>query len=329
MKLLYLTDTHIRGTNPKNRLDDYCETLKEKLKEISNIIKEEKVDYVLHGGDLFDRPDVSVSIVSEFAQIFQSFGVPIYIISGNHDIFGHNPDTLDRTMLGLLCNLGIMHLVNYKKIILEKDNLRVQLTGSPYIYSMDELSNRDNYKVTEVDESCKYAIHMTHGFLIDKPFMKEVSHTLIEDIKDTKADITLGGHYHFGFKTVEIDNKFFVNPGALIRISNSKIEMKRRPKVDIINLGEEIKIEERYLKSAKPGEEVLDRSEMERHQFKGIKMAEFKESIEASANYKSLDIFDLLLRISKSENISEEVKNEALKRVEEAQINEVNYSWYI
>ena len=55
-------------------------------------------------------------------------------------------------------------------------------------------------------------------------------------------------------------------------------------------------------------------------------MAEFKESIEASANYKSLDIFDLLLRISKSENISEEVKSEALKRVEEAQINEVRYS---
>ena len=329
MKLLYLTDTHIRGTSPKNRLDDYCETLKEKLKEISNIVKEEKIDFVLHGGDLFDRPDVSVSIVSEFAQIFQSFGVPIYIISGNHDIFGHNPDTLDRTMLGLLCNLGIMHLVNYKKIILEKDNLRVQLTGSPYIYSMDELSNRDNYKVTEVDESCKYAIHMTHGFLIDKPFMKEVSYTLIEDIKDTKADITLGGHYHFGFKTVELDNKYFVNPGALIRISNSKIEMKRRPKVDIISLGKNIHIEERYLKSAKPGEEVLDRSEMERHQFKGIKMAEFKESIEASANYKSLDIFDLLLRISKSENISEEVKSEALKRVEEAQINEVRYSWFI
>lgn len=191
---------------------------------------------------------------------------------------------------------------------------------------MDDLSNRDNYKVTEVDESCKYAIHMTHGFLIDKPFMKEVSHTLIEDIKDTKADITLGGHYHFGFKTVELDNKYFVNPGALIRISNSKIEMKRRPKVDIISLGKNIHIEERYLKSAKPGEEVLDRSEMERHQFKGIKMAEFKESIEASANYKSLDIFDLLLRISKSENISEEVKSEALKRVEEAQINEVRYS---
>lgn len=324
MKLLYLTDTHIRGTSPKNRLDDYYETLKEKLKEISNIIHEKKIDYVLHGGDLFDRPDVSVSIVSEVAKIFQTFGVPIYIISGNHDIFGHNPDTLDRTMLGLLCNLGIMNLVNYKKFILEKD-IRVQLTGSPYIYSMDEAKNIDNYIIDDVDESCKYAIHMTHGFLIDKPFLKEVPHTLINDIRDTKANITLAGHYHFGFNTVELDKKYFVNPGALMRISNSKIEIKRKPKVNIITLKDDIKIEERYLKSAKPGEVVLDRSEMERHKFKGIKMAEFKESIEASANYRSLDIFDLLLNISKSENISEDVKKEALKRMEEAQINGVEY----
>lgn len=328
MKLLYLTDTHIRGTSPQNRLDDYQETLKEKLREVASIIKEEKIDYVLHGGDLFDRPDVSVSIVSDFAKIFQSFGVPIYIISGNHDIFGHNPDTLDRTMLGLLCNLGVMNLVNYKKIILEKD-IRVQLTGSPYVYSMDEASNRENYILDEVDNTCKYSIHMTHGFLIDKPFLKEVSHTLIDDIRSTKADITLGGHYHFGFKTVELDNKYFVNPGALIRISNSKAEINRRPKVNIISLADEIKIEDRFLKCTKPGEEVLDRSEMERHQFKGIKLVEFKESIDATTNYNSLDIFDLLLKISKSENISEEVKKEALKRVEEAQINGVSYLWFI
>ena len=325
MKLLYLTDTHIRGTNPKNRIDDYQKTLKEKLREVSNIIKEENIDYVLHGGDLFDRPDVSVSIVSDFAKIFQSFGVPIYIISGNHDIFGHNPDTLDRTMLGLLCNLGVMNLVNHKKIILEKD-IRVELTGAPYVYSMDEASNRGNYIVDEVDNTCKYSIHMTHGFLIDKPFLKEVPHTLIDDIRTTKADITLAGHYHFGFKTVKLDDKYFVNPGALIRISNSKAEISRRPKVNIITLEDEIKIEDRFLKCAKQGEEVLDRSEMERHQFKGIKLAEFKESIDATSNYKSLDIFELLLKISKSENISEDVKKEALRRVEEAQINGVRYS---
>lgn len=324
MKLLYFTDTHIRGTSPKNRLDDYSETLKTKLREIGDIIKEENIDFVLHGGDLFDRPDVSVSIVSDFAKIFQSYKVPIYIVSGNHDIFGHNPDTLDRTMLGLLCNLGVLNLVNYKKIILEKD-FKVQLTASPYIYSMDEKSNRENYIVRNVDNDCKYSIHMTHGFLIDKPFVKEVSHTLIEEIKDTKADITLGGHYHFGFKTTEIDGKYFVNPGALIRISNSLTEIKRKPKVNIITLDDEIKIEDRYLKCAKPGEEVLDRTEMERHQFKGIKMAEFKESLDATSNFNSMDIFNLLLKISESENISDEVKKESLKRVEKAQIDGADY----
>lgn len=321
MKILYFTDTHIRGTNPKNRLDNYYETLKIKFNEINNIIKEKEIDYVLHGGDLFDRPDVSVSIVSDFAKIFQSFNVPIYIISGNHDIYGHNPDTLNRTMLGLLCNIGILNLVNNKKIILEKD-IKAQLTGSPYIYSMDDKSNLDYYIVKEVDPSCKYAIHMTHGFLIDKPFLKEVPHTLVEDILSTKADITLGAHYHYGFKTVFKDGKYFINPGALIRISNSLIEINRKPKVNIIELTDDgITVEDYYLKSAKPGNEVMDRSEMERHKFKGIKMAEFKEIIDSSVDFKNMDIFELLLKISKDNNIEDKVKNEALKRVQEAQID--------
>ena len=198
MKLLYFTDTHIRGTNPKNRLDNFYQTLKNKFHEVIEIAKYENVDYILHGGDLFDRPDPSVSIVSDFAKIFNEFRVPIYIVSGNHDIFGHNPSTLDRTMLGLLCNLGILNLVNDRKIILEKD-IKVQLTSAPYVYSMDSKENIKNYIVKEKDKTCKYAIHLTHGFLIDKPFLKEVSHTLISDIKDTCADITFGAHYHIQF----------------------------------------------------------------------------------------------------------------------------------
>lgn len=228
MKLLYFTDTHIRGTNPKNRLDNFYQTLKNKFHEVIEIAKYENVDYILHGGDLFDRPDPSVSIVSDFAKIFNEFRVPIYIVSGNHDIFGHNPSTLDRTMLGLLCNLGILNLVNDRKIILEKD-IKVQLTAAPYVYSMDSKENIKNYIVKEKDKTCKYAIHLTHGFLIDKPFLKEVSHTLISDIKDTCADITFGAHYHYGFTTQVIDGKYFINPGALVRISNSMAEMNRKP----------------------------------------------------------------------------------------------------
>ena len=325
MKLLYFTDTHIRGTNPKNRLDNFYQTLKNKFHEVIEIAKYENVDYILHGGDLFDRPDPSVSIVSDFAKIFNEFRVPIYIVSGNHDIFGHNPSTLDRTMLGLLCNLGILNLVNDRKIILEKD-IKVQLTSAPYVYSMDSKENIKNYIVKEKDKTCKYAIHLTHGFLIDKPFLKEVSHTLISDIKDTCADITFGAHYHYGFTTQVIDGKYFINPGALVRISNSMAEMNRKPKVNIIELSDEIKIKDVYLKTAKPGNEVLDRSEMERHKFKGMKINEFKEIIDSSVSLNNTDIFSLLNSIAKMDSIGAYVINEAFKRVEKAQMSGAKYT---
>jgi DNA repair exonuclease SbcCD nuclease subunit len=69
MRFLYFTDTHIKGTTPRNRTDDFYETLKSKFNEIKTISEELNIDYILHGGDWFDRPDVSPSIVREFAAV--------------------------------------------------------------------------------------------------------------------------------------------------------------------------------------------------------------------------------------------------------------------
>ena len=123
----------------------------DKIKEIVKIVENYNIDFVLHGGDLFDRPDTSVSIVSSFASILNDIKVPIYIVCGNHDIYGHNPDTVNRTMLGLLDSLNIIHIVNKdSKIFLEKDGVRVQLTGYPYTYDIDSKSSKDGYIVKDV-----------------------------------------------------------------------------------------------------------------------------------------------------------------------------------
>lgn len=68
MRILFFTDSHIRGTTPKNRKDDFTNTLEKKFTEIVEIIDREDIDYVIHGGDLFDRPDVSISLVSKFSK---------------------------------------------------------------------------------------------------------------------------------------------------------------------------------------------------------------------------------------------------------------------
>lgn len=321
MRILYFTDTHIRGTTPKNRKDNLLETLERKFNEIVNIINSENIDFVLHGGDLFDRPDISPSIVRKFAMILNNIKVPIYAISGNHDVYGHNPNTLHRTMLGLFDGIGLLNLIDEeKKIILKKDNIKVQLTGTPYKYGIDSDKNNSAYIVNEKDKDINYAIHLTHGMLLDKPFIQGIPYTLIDDILETKADITLCGHYHSGFGIKEYNGKYFINPGSLIRITNSLKEIKRIPKVLILDINEDIKFDFYYLKSAEDGEKILDRSIIEKNMFRSEKMIYFKQSVDSSQDFDKLDINNVLNNLSDAENIEYEVKIEAIKRIEEAQI---------
>ncbi|KXO17167.1 metallophosphoesterase [Peptoniphilus sp. GNH] len=326
MKFLYFTDSHIRSTNPKSRKDNFYQTLIDKFKEVGEICKREKVDFVIHGGDLFDRPDTSIAISTVFAQLIKGFGVPSYIVSGNHDIFGHNPKTIPRTMMGLLSGLGVFELINDKKIIIEKYGQKIQITGNPYDYNIDEKSQIDRYKVLDRADDIDYAIHVVHGFLLDKPFMPGVNSTLIEDILDTKADITLAGHYHLGFKTKIFDGKYFINPGAIVRTSNSQLELDRIPKVIIAELEDEIKIKEVHLKCALPGDKVLDRESMMNHRGKRARLVEFQDLVETSQNFKKFHILDLVDEILKTDIYTDEVKMETLRRIEMAQEEEANLS---
>lgn len=325
MKLLFFTDSHLRGTPPRNRKDDYVQTLENKMLEIVDIIDNNKIDFVLHGGDLFDRPDVSISVTSRFSKILKKIQVPIYMVSGNHDVYGHNPQTINRTVSGLLKELDIFNIINEKeKIILEKENLKVQVTGQPYIYNIDDTVNRDYYIMKDIDDSVNYSIHIVHGMLLDKPFIKGVPYTLVDDIKETKANITLSGHYHSGFENIVIDGKYFINPGSIVRITNSLKEIERRPKVIIINLDENIRIEEIYLKSALSGSLVLDRDEIDKGIYKRERLYEFKQNIDSALNYEKMDINDVLIEVSRTEGLSEEVKVEALKRIAIAQMKGTN-----
>lgn len=321
MRLLFLTDTHIRGTTPKNRKDNLPETLEEKLKEISQIIQDLNIDYVLHGGDLFDRPDPSVSIVSNFAKIFESFNVPIYIITGNHDIYGHNPKTIGRTMLGLLDALKIVRIINENEVVyLNKEGVRVQLTGQPYTYNLDNQENRPGYIVNDKSKNVDYSIHMVHGMLLNKPFIKGIPYTLIDDIKNTKANITLSGHYHSGFGVINVDNQYFINPGSLIRVTNSLNEIDRIPKVAILDLKDSIDVKLISLKTASKGEVVLNREEIEKHMFKSERLFEFKQSIDEAINFDKLEINEILMEVSNAEGVSDEIKKEALKRISISQM---------
>ncbi|BAB06101.1 exonuclease SbcCD subunit D [Halalkalibacterium halodurans] len=316
IKFLYFTDTHIRGTAPKNRLDPFVETLKHKLHEVMEIAETEKVDMLLHGGDVFDRPDLSPNVVGQFAQIFRKTSRPIYAIAGNHDTFGHNPETISRTMLGLLHSFGIIHIIDPQTpVLVEKDGVKVQISGQPYHYDIDQRDPKLDYYPVNVHEA-DVMVHLVHSMLVEKALPEGIPHTLIDHIWGTSADVLLTGHFHGGFGIKQKDGRYICNPGAIARINNHWTELVRTPTVILGTITKDgIDLKERPLQSAKNGEEVLDRSFLEKSINQEEKLHAFIQQVKEHAEFQSLNMNDVINEIAAMSNVEEPVKQEALRRI--------------
>jgi DNA repair exonuclease SbcCD nuclease subunit len=314
MRLLFLTDDHKRGTTPANRKDNFPATLAAKLREVADIAREREVDYILHGGDFYDVPAPAISVCADFLEIYQQFPAPVYIIAGNHDLFGNNEETLPRTMLGLAARVGIVRMIGRAPVYLTKGDLRLQLTGRGYHFEMDRRDPREDYVVQK--RNCDYAIHMVHGMLLDRASFPGPFYTLVEQIWETEADFTLAGHNHLGFADAERDGRRFLNPGALARLSNHPLEMRRPVQVIYIDLGGSRPVFEKIrLQSAPPGEDVLDRSMQEEASFREERLAGYLAEIKAAGSYQRADVRLLVEEIARSEQLEPRIRSEALRRV--------------
>lgn len=318
-KLLFFTDSHYTAKNPVNRKDTLFVTSIEKTKEIIDIGIKHGVDVYLHGGDLFDSPDIADSVAGIIGELYQKFPRKVIVVPGNHDIRGNNIATLDQTKLGLLGRLGVVQILNYgDKIILEKGGVKLQITGSPADFGI----NRDKERIIlkEKSSDVDIAVHVVHAMILrDDTYFGD--YVPVDSIKkETKADITLSGDFHLGFDTVEYQGKFFVNPGAIVRKCNFIEEINRIPQVALITIDNNLRITVELipLSTARPGHEVLDRSIIIQRQEYERKIIEFKQTITTRDNYYSTDLMDIIQYLAKQEALEPEILQEILKRIDES-----------
>lgn len=333
MKILYLTDTHIRGTSPRSRLDDMPATLKAKLAEVVALAKRHGVAAILHGGDLFDRPDVAPAVALEFLRVLMEAPCPIYGIAGNHDVYGFNPQTVPRTMLGLFDGFKLFRLIRPgERAWVEQDGITLQVTGQEFHAELDRRNPVLDYCVVpegvggslhERSPEADFAIHLTHGLLLERAFFEGSAHTLLDHVMaQTVADVTFGGHYHPGWsKLYEVDGHLFINPGALVRLGNQSADFRRPVQVVLLTLekGRPVKAELIPLATARPGEEILDRSEESTQMARERALADFIQGIGDASQFEVLEVQAIMERIAVNGGVPAPVKTEALRRLGLAQ----------
>ena len=322
MKLLYMGDIHIRGKNPRNRTDDFKEALKTKLREIWKLAEYNGVRAILSAGDIFDRPEVTNGVLLEFADVFKECPVPFYTTAGNHDVYSYNLDTYGRTSLRILeLIVPQVTVINdpAENVLLEdKDGTVVSVSFQPYNQQIDY----DGYGYSPADPVEEaYMIHVAHGMLLDHDPKVFDRYTYVGTVK-TEADLVLTGHDHIGFDLYERpDGKKFLNCGAICRLSASEAEIGRKVQVALVTVVDaELKgLELIELRSARPGKDILDRSQIEAEQKRQYAMEEFAALIQSEDGSAAVvNLEEILESIAKKEGYAPEVVRIALDKVLEA-----------
>lgn len=239
LKLLFATDLHLRAIKPISRLDDdFLGSIIRKIDQIREI--SENFDVVILGGDIFDRPDASHSVVTKSIEAFYKFTKPVYTIIGNHDVYGYNGQTVDKTAMGVLIASGAI-----KKL----DSINMNGVAIYGLHAYDST-------VWTVPDSVSPKVLVAHKMLTNTPFPGGTCHLISDVATKTNADLILSGDIHYPHE-IELNNKLFINPGSLSRLSIT--DRDRFPQVAEIVIEDSGEINHNLLVlDSRPAETIFD-----------------------------------------------------------------------
>jgi len=310
-KILYFTDTHFSYQRPKYRIDDFLETQINKLQQIQQIIKDEKIELVIFGGDMFHSYQPHNVILGEVLHEFLKFDRLIFAIMGNHDLIGYNHNALPETGLGVMCKAGAAQLIKQETKFIPKNNPELTMFAIHYRKQQD-LSTYD--LKLEKDKVYGTKIIVSHDMIT--PTTQKYESILIKDVAETtNADIILCSHYHGSFLE-KVNKTWFINPGALVRRKITDADHK--PQVTIIEIDKKIKIDFIPLVTKK-NNEIFNIEAMDKIKAKKVNLEDFITLLKET-RIKDTDIDKHIDRLGEKLKISKDIISLAKERVQKARI---------
>ena len=260
IRFIHLSDTHL-GANPyqiKDRFDDMGNAFREVVSYVMQ--NKNKIDFVLIGGDLFDKKSINANVLDQCTEILKPLNdikMPIYVTQGNHDMatYSNNFSWLDylnkKNVITLLNPVkdekGDVTLKEYDKYgsyYIDED-LGVIIYGLGYSgivpgKYVEKLSNE-----YLANDNNKIIITLLHAGI--EHFMTEGMGGLKkEEIKclSDKSDYIALGHIH----TEYFDEEYkFYNPGSLENTTISKDD-KEKGFFDVTISRDDKKVDKKFIK---------------------------------------------------------------------------------
>jgi exonuclease SbcD len=203
MKIAFATDFHLRYTAPISRIDDekYFQNILTKIKYLIEFANS-NCDLIIFGGDIFDKPDIPYSLLILFIKELKKSQKPILSVIGNHDIYGYNDDSINKSAIGVLFENKIIKKLD--NIIIENEKVRIK-----GIHCFSDFILND-YK------EGYYNIAVIHKPITNLSIPNTIK---ISDIIETnKYNLLLCGDIHLPFEYI-YGNSIILNPGSLARTS--------------------------------------------------------------------------------------------------------------
>lgn len=203
IRFAYTTDWHIKSM-PSSSIDikNFTQTMLGRIKQIIS----SDVDFILHGGDMFDTPDIDdLSLFNDVVKLLYAHKIPIHLLPGSHDLIGYSADSLNWSCLKTLENSGLLS-------ILQPGINRI---GDIEIYAQypSKQHSLDMYR------GLKNLIVVSHNIISPVPL--QFPHVITKDIAEVVEQcLFLCGDLHMPFKEF-YETCAFLNPGPLLKMSLS------------------------------------------------------------------------------------------------------------
>ena len=216
------------------------------FKKAVEICIEEKVDFILFSGDLFDSAYPPIEILKETFSEFRKLKearIKCYIIAGSHDYSVSGKTFLDVLEKAGFCEICIFEEKGGKILLKPNTHESVSIYGYPGNKSGLEVGD---LKRIYLEHTNKFKILMLHTTMESAKGNLPIEAIDIEELPE--ADYYALGHLHLIHEYKISDNNYLIYPGPIFPNNFQELEELRGGSFYIVDINGYVKITRKELK---------------------------------------------------------------------------------